>query len=676
MSYISVLLKSDLCAGSGEAYGQSVDSDVCYDANGFPYIPARRLKGCLREAALSLLPSGIVDESSINEIFGAPGSGASGSLSVKNAVIAGSENIGAQLKSKGITADEVLGIYTDIKAQTALTEQGCADEESLRFTRVINHFSPSKEELEFTAEVSFDKKHKETLENICKAFRHMGMNRTRGLGAVECRMNVTKDKADAVAEKIKADLTDACAKFGAEDYVTIEYFVRLDAPLTMPKIGGGILDRIEAKSAIGCFAGNYLKSSDVDSLFNSLFLNGDVCWSDICVSDGEGVFSPAPLFLVKKKYLNKAEDSHFANSLAEDVAPSLQPKHMDTKYACKTENAYKFMSPKTRSAYHHSTGENSTLYVQESLEEKQIFAGTVTFKAKYKEAVISLLTESKIAFGRSRSAQYASCSLVNATASEKDSAKISLAAGKRVYAVLKSNLSLPSGKIDAESAACAIAEEIGAREVRLLTEKCSCLYAAVSGFNTMWRLQKPSKRVIKAGSFYCFEAASDIEIPRRAQIGENKQEGFGCIEFITAEEMIALNKVYEAENTAIIGDLQESSPLANEVEAALADKKAKSESLKKAYEFFAVNKSTLVGKFTAAFIGRVALMLDESTSDENFTSRIESIKDKKKKEGILGIYGGLKKMLGDSPCFIGSVKPTMNYVLVLTKYAKREEGKE
>ncbi len=48
---IRITLKSDLCAGSGYSYAGIVDSDACYDTCGLPYIPAKRLKGCLREAA-------------------------------------------------------------------------------------------------------------------------------------------------------------------------------------------------------------------------------------------------------------------------------------------------------------------------------------------------------------------------------------------------------------------------------------------------------------------------------------------------------------------------------------------------------------------------------------------------------------------------------------------------
>ena len=48
---IKITLKSDLCAGSGYSYAGIIDSDICYSKNGIPYIPARRIKGCLREAA-------------------------------------------------------------------------------------------------------------------------------------------------------------------------------------------------------------------------------------------------------------------------------------------------------------------------------------------------------------------------------------------------------------------------------------------------------------------------------------------------------------------------------------------------------------------------------------------------------------------------------------------------
>ena len=48
---LQIQLKSDLCASSGDSFGSLIDNDICYDKYGFPYIPAKRLKGILREEA-------------------------------------------------------------------------------------------------------------------------------------------------------------------------------------------------------------------------------------------------------------------------------------------------------------------------------------------------------------------------------------------------------------------------------------------------------------------------------------------------------------------------------------------------------------------------------------------------------------------------------------------------
>ena len=46
-----IRLLSDLCTCSGDTHNSLVDTDVVYDENGIPYIPAKRIKGCIREVA-------------------------------------------------------------------------------------------------------------------------------------------------------------------------------------------------------------------------------------------------------------------------------------------------------------------------------------------------------------------------------------------------------------------------------------------------------------------------------------------------------------------------------------------------------------------------------------------------------------------------------------------------
>ena len=90
---INIRLKSDLCAGSGYSYEGTVDSDVCYNENGIPYIPGRRIKGCLREAAeLIRLPG-----TELDNIFGKGGSGIQPRIFIGNAYPKGYEELNKEL---------------------------------------------------------------------------------------------------------------------------------------------------------------------------------------------------------------------------------------------------------------------------------------------------------------------------------------------------------------------------------------------------------------------------------------------------------------------------------------------------------------------------------------------------------------------------------------------------
>ena len=66
---IKIELLSDLCTASGEAHNSLIDSDVTYDEWGIPYIPAKRLKGCIREAALELVELGLMNAEKLQRVI-------------------------------------------------------------------------------------------------------------------------------------------------------------------------------------------------------------------------------------------------------------------------------------------------------------------------------------------------------------------------------------------------------------------------------------------------------------------------------------------------------------------------------------------------------------------------------------------------------------------------------
>ena len=173
---IHITLYSDLCTGNGYSYYGTIDSEAEHDDFGLPFIPARRLKGCLRECAELLRDSGLWGKSNeesgdtekytdpLNYLFGVSADDGTKGIRIENAYISGYEQIKKDLKlikenkqiQKYISPDEVLDIFSDVKAQTKM-ENGVADDNSLRFTRIIHQFSPFNKEnrLEFIAKVEY-----------------------------------------------------------------------------------------------------------------------------------------------------------------------------------------------------------------------------------------------------------------------------------------------------------------------------------------------------------------------------------------------------------------------------------------------------------------------------------------------------------------------------------------
>ena len=88
---LNIELLSDTLVGSGEGWGVTIDSDIVFDKYGLPYIPAKRIKGCLRESALEVLEMfeqakiDFASEEEFDTLFGKVGQAESGVLSFSNA---------------------------------------------------------------------------------------------------------------------------------------------------------------------------------------------------------------------------------------------------------------------------------------------------------------------------------------------------------------------------------------------------------------------------------------------------------------------------------------------------------------------------------------------------------------------------------------------------------------
>jgi CRISPR-associated protein Csx10 len=193
---VSIRLISDALIGSGEGYGALIDSDVVFDDAGIPYIPARRIKGMLRdsaEEAFEIIKIGFpsfLKVDLIKELFGAPGLTESARISIANFYIyeyeknykwfnyyCSDKNIG-----KYISKDLIINSFTNLRKQTTIAD-GVAKKNSLRTIRVVNKGITFSGEIEISDNNSELKK---LLVLSCLNLKYIGTKRKRGLGEVEC----------------------------------------------------------------------------------------------------------------------------------------------------------------------------------------------------------------------------------------------------------------------------------------------------------------------------------------------------------------------------------------------------------------------------------------------------------------------------------------------------------
>ena len=688
---IKITLKSDICPGSGYAYSGLIDSDVCFDDYGIPFIPGRRLKGCLKESADMLVVNRLFDGDTIKAIFGETGKERSGSLLVSNAYIDdydeicdGLKNIYTKIKrlsekeneqdkekvkkQQFLSRQRILEQFTSVKAQTKMKE-GVAEDDSLRFTRVVNRYSPFKKELTFTADISLDEIYKDDLEKIVKATRNMGMDRNRGLGSVVCELiDVTDNTITAKGDVFKGKWDS----FGEND-VTINIMIRNTAPLMISGDNDEVsLSYIPAQNVIGCLAGKYLQlpGKEYGIEFENLFLDGTTCYSNLYVSNesDEKEYIPAPSFVnrLKKtgKYVNVLEtenksglpeDELFKREIhpefadADKTQSGNMPKKLRGKYIAieeidekgkKRQVVTELSETEMFIDYHHTkkAGKEKNehnLYTNQVIKEGQFFRGTITTKGKYVPLLKTILETRIFRFGKSKSAQYGSCVLVNAEAKPYEENSISVTAGDIVMVSLVSDgifMNEPGFTVRYNEVRDMIAEAVGIESTDKDDDKDLFSFVTTGitfGYNTKWNLRKQPVPVIAAGSTFVYkvkESGSLTEI----SVGERVHEGFGRI------------KIFQ--NTGYDMNPYKDDGKGNKPEDKEADgcKACGNESLdarsgdlfrRITGEEILKNLKPVEKRFGAngTQLGRLTLMLKESNKadgfdDDNFRERVDSIK--------------------------------------------------
>ena len=583
---LEITLQSDICLGNGYAFFGTIDTDVEYDCNGLPFLPGRRLKGVLRENADFLYQTGLLqtgEGNSIEEIFGCSNAQGSYGIQVENGCIKDwhilTEELNELKNEKGLekilSRERVLALFTSVKAQTRMKD-GVADNNSLRFTRVINQYSAMEQRedhpLQFTAQIRYKKNWEENLKRIAKATRNLGMNRNRGLGSVVCVFRSIKEKKDRLSVDIPHK-TETIRVF----------FKNLDPLIISGGDKNGTLSFIPGRTIAGALAGSYLLregTSGEDEAFFDLFLNGKTKFSDFTISDGNEIYCPAPFFLnTLKKTEVYVNTLHYSDQLSFSDKPEFdpgngnQPKKLRGKYVNLQMGVdgkgirIVEMEPQKKIIFHHRRGKDALLYSQTALDAGQIFAGTISYPKERLELLQNLLKNTNFILGKSKTAQYGRCQIIKIDQDKGENQKIEIKAGAVIYVSLASPgiFQEEAGiTVEPEKVYQQIAGELGLEEIIEAPQEgqiievpqgeravisCPCYLLEeyiVHGYQSIWNLPRAVIPCIQAGSVFIYKIRAGIEqngdktLPyeiTKSWVGKRNLEGYGKIQMFSSDNL-------------------------------------------------------------------------------------------------------------------------------------------
>lgn len=555
---IEIELLSDMCTSDGSSYNSLVDTEVCYDEYGFPYIPAKRLKGCIREACLELVDWGVVTRSEYDLLFGKEGfeHGAvilsNGKLKdyrkYKDSLLKGKQN----RDESAYGAQNVLEYYTYLRSQTALDASGVALKNSLRTIRVI------RKGLVFEAEVVLENaKLYQALKKAVESVSHMGLNRTRGLGLVALSIKENTSDASVWKYEIPKDLTGTCK---------IEYKIHLDSPMLLQLSAARNGDSIEGGKILGLLAGKLLEKD------GSFPLNQIIC-SNALISNDNQRYTPMAASIFKKK-----DDVYEENQLtAYDLLCEQTEEDSDLQktpiggyindkretVAVKSKIQYHHRRPDDKSIGYANGKQGSAFYQLHVLEEGQEFQGYIMADAQFVKPIVEILEENHhTRMGQSKRTEYGQVTLeilpdgikqVNTEVKKVNDFAFKLNAPMILY----NQYGVSSTKDEDLKNALQAVLGCDGKQISIVDSYKS--YTQISGFNTTWHRRKPVQNVLNQGSVYHIHINGepvDISPLSNIHLGERISEGYGEIELTALAAKQSITKSHH-DAVTILGDIDE-----------------------------------------------------------------------------------------------------------------------
>ena len=532
---IRIELLSDLCTYSGETYNSLVDMDVIYDEYGIPYIPAKRIKGCIREAALEMQELGVISAEEYHRLFGREGNQKS-TFWLSNAYIKDYKQILSDLQKfqvkEIVTPQNVLEQYTSMRTQTAVNfESGVADKTSLRTMRVVN------KGLVFDAECAVQEEDKKNFRNAVSLVKHMGVSRTRGLGLISMALD-EKDEEKAKEkwkEKRKALLA---LKNQVGEHNRLEYQIHLNSAMMCKSAQGNqavTQDYIAGSKVLGLLANKTGEKNYRDLMEKEGF---QVSNAYIMSEDRRCI--PARISLQKIK--DQSYEENGTITLMDAVCGVTGTrKQMTAAGADYMDSENRICEVTTEISYHHQRPKNkaigkatglddgSSFYQLGAICADQTFGGYIYADKESAETILDTLAERKeIRMGYGKSSEFGAIDLniTNIRTPEVHSEQVNDAVVTLASDVILYN---ENGMLttDTETLKEYLKDMVNAADLEI--RRPFLRYETVGGYNTTWKCRKPIFHALGKGSVFVLHSDQgfDLDLLNRQFIGERVAEGYG-----------------------------------------------------------------------------------------------------------------------------------------------------
>lgn len=533
-----------------------VDMDVVYDENGIPYIPAKRIKGCIREAALEMVEIGIIEKKQYERIFGKEGNSRA-AFTLSNAYITGYSEAVEALQACShrelVSQQNVLNQYTYMRTQTSVDlETGVADENSLRTLRVV------KKGLVFEADCDVwdQTENLEVFKQAVSLVKHMGMSRTRGFGLVNLTLEETSS-TNIQHVKIKKEQLSEKNK--------IIYEIKLKSAMICKSAKGNQADTqdyIAGSKVLGLIAGA-LGSDKYKELMGQ---EDELIVSNAYILNHEQRCVPGRISLQKEKdqpYDQNGEMIVLDMLYEPDISKKqMTPANIDyiDKNGVKTDVI-------TEISYHHqrakdksigrATGENdgSSFYQLCSISAGQSFGGYIYANKEQAEQIIDAVNRlGNVRMGYGRSSEFGAVNFeLNSVipVEEKENivheAVLTLTADMILYnenGVLTTEIKVLKKYLE---------EILEVSDIEIRNPFLQ--FVTVGGFNVTWGRRKPIFNALGKGTTMILSSKKgfNIDVLNHTFIGERVAEGYGEV---IAEELGQTAEVCIKKTIARNGDLQ------------------------------------------------------------------------------------------------------------------------